>query len=94
MHAAEEVVHTEIGHEDGKESKYHVGVVDHGATEDRQRLSVDDDGIDHEGDERPCFLWVPTPLVSPRHIGPNGSDEDAETHRGKGRIEENAREHG
>lgn len=36
------------------------------------------EGIDDEGDEGPDFLGIPGPVVSPRDVGPEGTDDDAE----------------
>ena len=43
-------------------------------------------GIYHKGDERPRLLAIPTPVITPAHVSPDGSDEDAESHRGEGRV--------
>ena len=34
------------------------------------------------------ILAIPTPVITPTHVSPDGSDEDAESHRGEGRVEE------
>ena len=33
-------------------------------------------GINHKGDERPRLLAIPTPVITPAHVSPDGSDED------------------
>ena len=88
MHSAEEIVHAEIGHQDGEESQYHVEMVVAGTAQPRDALLMNGYGIDHESDERPGLLGIPTPVGAPRHIGPDGTDEDAEAHAGEGGIEE------
>ena len=88
MHAAEEIVHAEIGHQDGEESQYHVEMVVAGVAQPGNALLVNGYGIDHESDERPGLFGVPTPVCAPRHVGPDGTDEDAESHAGEGGIEE------
>ena len=88
MHAAEEIVYAEIGHQDGEESQYHVEMEVAGITQPWDALLMDGHGIDHERDECPGLFGVPAPVCAPRHVGPDGTDEDAETHAGEGGIEE------
>ena len=88
MHTAKEIVHAEIGHQNGKESQYHIEVVVAGTAQPGDALLVNGYGIDHESDERPGLFGVPTPVCAPRHVGPDGTDEDAESHAGEGGIEE------
>ncbi len=59
MHATQEIVDTEIGHEDGEEGGSHIDVINQRSLEHRQRLRVHHHGIAHECDERPGFLRVP-----------------------------------
>ena len=86
MHAREEIVHTEVGHGDTQEGKGDVNVIYQRLAEDRQTLCMYHHGINHEGDERPGLLAIPTPVITPAHVSPDGSDEDAESHRGEGRV--------
>ena len=88
VHACEKVVYSEICHDDAQEGKGHVDVVGEGLAEQGQALCVNHYGVNHKGDERPGFLGIPTPVVAPAHVCPDCTDEDAEPHRGKGRIEE------
>ena len=88
MHAREEIVHTEVGHGNAHECQGDVNVIYQRLAEDRQALRMHYYGINHKGDECPCFLAVPTPVITPAHVSPDGSDEDAESHRGEGWVEE------
>ena len=58
--------------------------------EDREALRMCHHGINHESDECPRLLAVPAPIVSPTYIRSNSSDENAESHGSKGRVEEYA----
>ena len=44
--------------------------------------------VDEHGDERPDLFGVPAPIASPRHISPNGTDEDAGGEKEKRESEE------
>lgn len=88
MHATQEIVHAKVGHQNRKESQYHVEMVVAGGAQPGNALLVNGYGIDHEGDERPSLFGVPTPVCAPRHVGPDSTDKDAEAHAGEGRIEE------
>lgn len=88
VHAREEVVYSEICHDDAQEGKGHVDVVGEGLAEQRQALRVNHYGVNHKGDERPGFLGIPTPVVAPAHISPYSADEDTKPHTGQGWIEE------
>ena len=88
VHACEEVVYSEICHDDAQEGKGHVDVVGEGLAEQGQALCMSHHGINHKGDERPGFLGIPTPVVAPAHVCPDCTDENAEPHGGKGRVEE------
>ena len=86
MHAREEIVHTEVGHDDTQEGQGDVNVIYQRLAEDRQALRMHYYGINHKGDERPSLLAIPTPVITPAHVSPDGSDEDAESHRGEGWV--------
>lgn len=88
VHAREEVVYSEICHDDAQEGKGHVDVVGEGLAEQRQALCMSHYGVNHKGDERPGFLGIPTPVVAPAHISPYSADEDTKPHTGQGWIEE------
>ena len=60
----------------------------------RYQTGMQGRGVDHPGDERPRFLGIPTPILSPAHIGPDGSYKDADAQGGDGRREEQAAEQG
>ena len=92
VHAAQEVVYAEVGHDDGEEGQHHHQVVSAGTLKGGKRLGVQGNGIDEEGDEGPRLLWIPSPVVAPAHVGPDGADEDAHAEGGDGRIEEVARQ--
>ena len=90
MHAAQEIVYAEIGHYDAKERKGDVYMVYKGLAENRKGLGMHYHGVDHEGDECPCLLAVPAPVVAPTHVCPYGAYEDAYAHGGEGRVEEHS----
>ena len=86
VHAREEIVHTEVGHGDAQECQGDVNMIHQWLTEDWQTLCMYHHGIYHEGDECPSLLAIPTPVITPAHVSPDGSDEDAESHRGEGWV--------
>lgn len=88
MHAREEEVDAEVRHGDAQEGKGDVDVIHQRLAENRQTLRMHHYGIYHEGDECPRLLAVPTPIRAPTDICPDGSDEDAESHRGECWVEE------
>ena len=90
VHAREEIVHTEVGHGDTQEGQSDVDVIHQRLAENRQALRMHYYGIYHKGDERPRLLAIPTPVITPAHVSPDGSDEDAESHRGEGWVQEDA----
>ena len=90
MHTRKEVVDTEVSHHDAQEGEGDVDVIGEGLAEDRQALRVYYHCIYHKGDERPSLLAVPTPVIAPTDIRPDGTDEDTEAHTGQGWIEEKA----
>ena len=91
MHAAKDIVDTEVGHEDGEECQEHEHVERHGTSENGQRLGMQGGCIHHERDKRPYLLGVPSPVFAPRDVCPDGSDEDADAECGGSRIEEKER---
>lgn len=82
VHAAQEVVYAEVVHDDGEEGQHHHQVVSAGTLKGGKRLGVQGNGIDEEGDEGPCLLWIPSPVVALAHVGPDGADEDAHAEDG------------
>ena len=88
MHAAEEIVHAEIGHEEREESQDHVKMVVARGAQPGDGTVVDGDSIDHQRDECPRFFRVPAPVGAPRDVGPDGTDEDTKAKAGEGRVEE------
>ena len=88
MHSGKEVIYSEICHGNAHECQGDVNVIYQRLAEDRQALCMYHHSINHKGDECPCFLAVPTPVITPTHVCPDGTNEDAEPHRGEGRVEE------
>ena len=88
MHATKQVIDAEIGHEQGEEREEEVEVIGHRATKAGPSMGVNDDGVNHERDQGPRLLRIPTPVGAPRDVGPDGADEDADTERGKGWVKE------
>ena len=94
MHSAQEIVDAKVGHQDGEEAERYVDVIGQGPLEGRYAARVNHCGIGHEGDECPHLFRIPTPIGSPRHVGPDGAYENADAKRGYGRVEKHAAEHG
>ena len=92
MHSAEEIVDAEIGHYEREESQRHEEMERRRAAQLSHRARMQRYGVYHERDERPHLLRVPSPILAPRDVSPNGSDEDADAERGKCGIEEHERE--
>ena len=90
VHSREEVVYSEVSHHDAQEGKGDIDVIGERLAEDRQALCMHYHRIYHKGDERPSLLAVPTPVIAPTDIRPDGTDEDTEAHTGQGWIEEKA----
>lgn len=55
-------------------------------------MAVEADGIDHEGYQGPCLFRVPTPVGTPRLVGPHGAQENADAEEEDSRVEEQASE--
>ena len=77
MQSAQQVVHAKIGHQYAGKGQDAVGMKTHIAFEQWEGRAMQGQGVDQECSERPSFLGVPSPIPTPRHIGPNGTDEDA-----------------
>ena len=75
MHAAKEEVDSEVGDDDGEESKDEIKMTPF--TIYRFTIYMQRDGIDHQGNECPHFLRVPSPIAAPTLIGPDGAKDDA-----------------
>ena len=88
MHTRKEVVDTEVSHHDAQEGEGDIDVVGEWLAEYRQALRVNYHSIYHKGDECPSLLAIPTPVVAPTDIRPDGTDKDAEAHTGQGGREE------
>ena len=73
VHSREEIVDTEVSHQDAQEAENHIEMIRARASQPRQALRVQGDGVEHEGDERPRFLRVPAPVVAPTDIRPHGA---------------------
>ena len=94
MKAAEEVRNAEVGKEDEEEVYYAENVVNY-LWFDICDLwfvfyprPVELDGIDEHGDKCPSFFRIPAPITSPRHIRPNGTDENTGGKAEESRVEE------
>ena len=88
VHACKEKVDTEVRHSNAQECQRYIDVIDEWFAEDRQTLRMYHHGINHEGNECPRLLAIPAPVCSPTDIRPDGTDEDSQSHRSKGRVEE------
>ena len=87
MQTTEEEVNAKIGDDDAEEGEGAVVEEGFGAASDFQG-GMHGEGVDEEGDERPDFLGVPGPVVSPRDVGPEGTDNDAEGQQKYRRIKQ------
>ena len=83
VEAAKKIGYAEIGEKDKEEGNDAADIVE-GLRAVRPKVQVrnderpmEQDGIDEHGDERPCFFRVPSPIASPGHIRPDGSNENA-----------------
>lgn len=86
MHASQQEVDAEIGHQDGEESEDHEEMEDSRTSEKWQRLCMHGKAIDEQGNQGPDLLRIPSPVASPAHIGPDGTDEDAGCHAEEGGV--------
>lgn len=77
MQTTEEEVNAKIGDDDAEEGESAVEKEFLRLTANGKR-GIQGKGIDNEGDECPDFFGVPGPVVSPRDVGPEGTDNDAE----------------
>ena len=88
VHTSQQIVYAKIGDENAEEGEENVEVVNTRIAECRQWIAVQGHGIYHEGDESPRLLWVPLPVWTPADVSPDGTDEDAESETGDGRIKQ------
>ena len=63
-------------------------MVKYGFAEPCQRSVVEGEPHQQEGDERPYFFGVPTPVAPPRLICPDGANEDTCAHQECRRVHE------
>lgn len=80
MHATKEEVDTEVGDDDREESKDEVKMTPftiYRFTIYKFTIYVQRDSIDHQGDECPDFLGIPSPIAAPTLISPDGAKDDA-----------------
>ena len=94
MHSSKQVVYSEVGHEDGEEGESDVDVEDAVGAQPRNRCVVKGDAVNYHSDERPNFFRVPTPVISPRYVSPNGSDKYADGEQECGWVEHDAADDG
>lgn len=88
MEAGEEIVHAEIRNDDGYEGDGEIHQQVAGTSERRKPADrVEREGVDQESDEGPGFFRIPSPVASPRLVGPDGADEDAGGKKHDGRVE-------
>jgi len=86
MDTTQDEVDAEVGDDDTQEGQQAVEVE---CSRTLKEAAMKGDGIDDEGDERPHLLGVPRPVVAPRDIGPDGSDDDADGQKRHGWIQQN-----
>ena len=92
MHPSQQEIHSEIGHQYRQGSQQQIGMKSTGTTEPRQAIAMESHRIEHERDERPNLLRVPSPIASPRDIRPHGSQKDAGAQKEQGGIEQDTTE--
>ena len=85
MHAAKEEVDTEVGDDDREEGKDEVKMTPF--TIYRFTIYVQRNGINHQGDECPDFLGIPSPIAAPTLISPDGAKDDAGCKEGNSEFE-------
>ena len=91
MDAAEDEVDSEVGDDDAEERQHTVEVEGAGRGVNLQRR-MHRQSIDDEGDERPDLLGVPRPIVAPRDVGPQRTDDDTEGEEEDSGIEQTLRQ--
>lgn len=74
----EQCVHSQVSHQQDKESEAHVESVVSVVSKERQGAAMERDGINYQGDECPRLFRVPTPKVAPRLACPYSTEEDAD----------------
>ena len=87
MYSAQKQIHAEIGDGHAQNGEDAINVEEQRLLEGFPNLFVKRGGVNEQGDECPNLLWVPRPIVAPRNVGPNGSDEDASRQQRHGGIE-------
>ena len=88
VHAAQKIIHSEVGHDDAQECRGDEYVIAHRTAQLLQTAAVHGYGIHHEGYESPYLLGIPAPVTPPGHACPHRSGEYADGEGGKSRIEE------
>ena len=91
MDAAEEEVDAEVGDDDAEEGQGAVEEEFLRFTADGER-GVQGEGVDDECDECPDLLGVPGPVVAPRDVGPQGTDDNAEGEQEHSGVKETFRQ--
>lgn len=76
MEAGEEVVGAEVGEEYREDGNEEVEVQGARTAEETEGGAVERYGIDQEGDQGAGLFGIPSPVTSPRLVGPYRSDED------------------
>lgn len=87
MHTSKYEIYSEICYQHRYESQYAETVEEHRIPETTDRLSMQGCRVNQHGDECPYLFRVPSPISSPRYIGPYCSYEDSENQQEYGRIE-------
>ena len=88
MHAAKDKVHTKIGEEHTQEGEKHEEMEKFWSPERRKQSRMQGKGIDEQRDQCPHFLRIPSPIATPRDIGPDSSDEYSRCEKKNGRMEQ------
>lgn len=92
VHSRQEEIDTKVSHEHSEKCQDAKAVEAFCAAQPGKRMAVEADGIDHEGNQGPCLFRVPTPVGTPRLVGPHGAQENADAEEEDSRVEEQASE--
>lgn len=85
--AAQQEIDPEIGDQHREERRDAEPMEEQRPAEPRQGSGMQGQRINQQRNERPHLLGIPAPIASPRHIGPDGADEDTGGEAEDGRIE-------
>ena len=83
MHATQEIIHAEEGHQHRIEGQDRRKIKQPQVIAFRYQAEMRHDRIYHHRNQRPRLLRVPAPITSPRLIRPDRSQESTDRHQGQ-----------